>query len=438
MISRIFAAAAIVACLVLYPTRVTDSRVVVPPEPAQVRVLACESFKTSLDELTRYDIDPAQQGVLIESLDGRIVAVSHNPELLLNSASVTKLATSYFALWKLGPDYQFVTRAGIRGELDPHSQTVRGDLVVYSEGDPLFRNSEARELAAQILNTDIRSVTGNLVIVGPVCLNGNYTTEKSSAQLAALFRRAGIQISGELVLEDISPMAHKPDTAPRPDSRAGAIQTVWLVEHKGIPLHQLLWHQNAHSVNVIADRLNSALGGPLAMEDFLTREVRIPADQIHLTRGSGLDDNAMTSRATIHLLKSLHGWLVGHKMTYLDILPAAGIDEGTLSDRFRSDAYRGSVIGKTGTQSSWDQGVSTLAGVINTRRGLFLFAIYNSHADIRNCRKWQDRFLESFADEMGGALAFKQEPRERADIYYSGIWQSLQSLSPRSMTQAAE
>jgi len=436
VISRIFAIAVVVAYFILRPMPLTDRRMAAP-QPEQVRVLNCQSFKDSLDDLSRQSINTAHQGILIESLDGKTLAVSHNPDLLLNSASVTKLATSYFALWKLGPDYQFSTRAGIRGEMDSQTRTVQGDLVVYSEGDPLFRNPEARELAAQILNADVRVVTGNLIVAGPFCLNGNYTTEKSAGQLIALFRRAGIQIAGSLALEEISFPSPRPGQDQKPNSTAADTQTIWLVEHKGVPLRQLLWHQNAHSVNVIADRLNSALGGPAAMEDFLTRVIGIPANQMHFTRGSGLDDNAMTPRATVELLKSLHHWLGEHQMTLHDILPAAGVDTGTLSDRFRSDPYRGSIVAKTGTQSSWDDGVSTLAGIVNTRRGPFLFAIYNSHGDIRACRKWQDRFLESFADEMGGPVAFTQEGREMMNIYYSGTWESpLQN--PRSIAQAAE
>ena len=84
------------------------------------------------------------------------------------------------------------------------------------------------------------------------------------------------------------------------------------------------------------------------------------------------------------LLRVLRSELAKSKMTFADIMPVAGIDKGTLENRFDTDFSRGSVVGKTGTLGNTDGGVSALAGEINTRSGRLLFVVFNQRGKRRS------------------------------------------------------
>jgi D-alanyl-D-alanine carboxypeptidase len=47
------------------------------------------------------------------------------------------------------------------------------------------------------------------------------------------------------------------------------------------------------------------------------------------------------------LLRTFRNELAKNRMTFMDIMPVAGMDDGTLEGRFATDYSRGSVVGKT-------------------------------------------------------------------------------------------
>ena len=76
------------------------------------------------------------QGVLIETLDGRVVSAQAENEQF-NPASTMKLATALVALRTLGPDHRFATGVWTDGVLDKTTGTLNGSLYV-SGRDPSF------------------------------------------------------------------------------------------------------------------------------------------------------------------------------------------------------------------------------------------------------------------------------------------------------------
>ena len=195
------------------------------------------------------------------------------------------------------------------------------------------------------------------------------------------------------------------------------------------PLRDILWEQNAYSVNEIADRLGRLLGGASAVQQFLVDNARIDPQDIYVDRPSGLESNRMTPRAAIKILRELYYWLEEHQMKMQDIMPVAGLDEGTLFGRFRDPDFRGCVLGKTGTNPSKDGGVSALAGVAFTRDdGPILYAIFNSHGSVTAYRRWQDNFLKDLIEECGGLGDFLSPHEDLAglDVWTaSTYWESL-------------
>jgi D-alanyl-D-alanine carboxypeptidase/D-alanyl-D-alanine-endopeptidase (penicillin-binding protein 4) len=330
------------------------------------------------------------QGILVESLDGRQTLVSENADSLFNPASVMKLATSLLALSKLGPDYRYRTDVLADGRIDRASRRLEGDLVIKGAADPMFAIADAQELARKLAGIGVMRVSGALRFAGPFYYfatgyHSNLSPETSATKLRDVLRRAGIKIDGPTVF---GPSGGEP-----------------LLSHYSDRLLHLLLYQNAHSSNAIAEVVGESVGGPEAIQEFLIRDVGLREEDIFVGRASGLEVNRITPRAFLQVLRELMSLLSEHGLKPEDVMPIAGIDSGTLMSRFSGEGIRGSVIAKTGTLISIDNGVSTLAGIAYTRAGgPLLFAIFNSNGGVRAYRKIQDQFLTQVIEEEGGGV----------------------------------
>jgi D-alanyl-D-alanine carboxypeptidase/D-alanyl-D-alanine-endopeptidase (penicillin-binding protein 4) len=151
----------------------------------------------------------------------------------------------------------------------------------------------------------------------------------------------------------------------------------------------------------MASVIGNLVGGPDAVERFLKTEVGFKEDEVRFATSSGLGSNAISPRGTINMLRKLITYLDGKGLRLEDVLPVAGVDAGTLEKRF-NDAYRGSVVAKTGTLS----GVSALAGVAYTRgRGPLLFVIYNHGGSAHRFRAAQDETIKKLITLYGGPVS---------------------------------
>jgi D-alanyl-D-alanine carboxypeptidase len=97
-------------------------------------------------------------------------------------------------------------------------------------------------------------------------------------------------------------------------------------------------------------------------------------------------------------------------MTFADIMPVAGIDKGTLENRFDTDFATGSVVGKTGTLGQTDSGVSALSGEINTRGGTLLFVIFNQRGSVARFRSFQNNYVSLIQGQFGGPASIAYTP----------------------------
>jgi len=339
--------------------------------------------ETYLKELTKRGRSLDSQGLYVESLDGSFVLADHQSNTAFNPASVIKIATSFAALDKLGAEYHFETAFEARGEIKKKTRTLEGDLVLASSGDPELTTIDLNRMIRQVGQAGISKVTGSLIVTGPFTYGPNISTPAATTKLLALLRKQGIRVS---------------------TSKRGAVHgSLVSTPHVSKSLRDIVKFQNDHSDNLIADRLGEAIGGAVAVRQFLVRGVGIPEKEIEIERASGLYKNRITPHGTVQLLRHLVLWLNFNNMLPQDILPVAGL-EGTLRARFTTEDYRGSVIGKTGTLPATDGGVSTLAGFIYTReRGVLLFAIFNTQGNVNTYRKLQDSLIKDLISECGGA-----------------------------------
>ena len=369
-----------------------------PAPPRQLESTALQNFSRRIRR-HRYNLD--RQGILVESLDGRAVLAQLNVDTPLNPASVMKLVTSLVALAQLGPDHRFVTRVYGDSAIDQEERALRGNLYLVSDGNPLLGRAELYRLTRSLKRRGLRRVTGDLVVSGPFSVNASSNPDFPVRYLARYFRRTGIRIKGRVYAAPIECVSER--------------LRIEYLSHASPSLRDILWQVNAFSVNDIADRLGRALGGAESMRDTLIREMGIRPSDIWIEKPSGLGRSRMTARAAIQVLHCLRAILQGHAMKLQDIMPAAGVDQGTLRGRFRHSRVRGRVLGKTGTNSSKDGGVSTLAGVAMTQaHGPVFYAILNNGGGVMAYRRWQDEFLRKLIQENGGkAQAIKTRPKSR-------------------------
>lgn len=103
----------------------------------------------------------ADIGIQIVSIDSGDVVYEHNPEILLNPASNTKLVTSAAALMRLNPEYTFTTRVYIDGRLA--DGVLDGNIYIRGGGDPSLLYEGLLKLAHDVHNAGITTITGNVV-----------------------------------------------------------------------------------------------------------------------------------------------------------------------------------------------------------------------------------------------------------------------------------
>jgi D-alanyl-D-alanine carboxypeptidase len=345
--------------------------------------LASVSETNYLNQLALRGFNLETQGLLIESLDGHKVYAELNSNVGFNPASVIKVATSFAALAKFSPDYHFETAFYTDGVINKKTRTLDGNLILQCSGDPVLTTLDVARLVRDVARAGIVKVTGSLVVTGPFTYSFYNTTDKATKALALTMRRSGVKI-GSIEI-------------------GGAPRGTKITSHVSESLRDILFYQNAHSVNQIAERLGEAVGGPKGIERFLVKDLGIAANDVSITHTSGLEFNRITPRATVMMFRELVFWLNLNNMQQQDVLPVAGVDAGTLKRRFTGEEYRGGVIGKTGTLPGTDGGISTLAGIVYTRdHGPVLFAIFNTKGSVATYRKLQDDFLKGFIAESGG------------------------------------
>ena len=370
------------------------------------------------DSLAAFGFSAENQGFIVTTLKGEVLA-EHNADRLYNPASVTKIATSLTAISRLGPDFKFRTSLYTDGTLDHATGILHGSLYVIGSGDPGFFSENAMMIADKMNRSGIREVDGNLVVLGQFFFNFSTSREASakafravltpetwSAQAKSSYTRfLAIRAAEDRVSESgtpapplLGPPSLKITGQTITDPNVSTTKLTPLAVHTSLPLLRVLKGLNDFSNNWMANVIGNLVGGPDAVERFLKTEVGFKEDEVRFATSSGLGANAISPRGTITMLRKLIGYLDGKGLGVEDVLPIAGVDGGTLERRF-NDAFRGSVVGKTGTLSS----VSALAGVAYTRqRGALLFVIYNHGGSTHRFRAAQDETIKKVITLYGG------------------------------------
>lgn len=347
-------------------------------------------------------------GIYFEALDGAPV-LSINENLLYNPASVTKVMTSMAALEALGVDYRYTTRIGYTGAIDWATGTLMGDLVVSGENDPSFATESLFLIGEKLREIGVRSIQGNIRIGRGVLLNMRSQPAVVGQEMLAALDRNRWTPKTEAVwnaVRGIKAFSRMPDYQGVSITPGNAIADDHttprypLLEYRSSPLLRILKAINAYSNNEMTHVVGARVGGAAGVRRYLIEKVGVPSQEVYLQTTSGLGQNAVTPRATVKLMRYAVNWLEKRKISLGELLPIAGIDNGTLQRRFTSPDLLGTVIGKTGTLSS----TSALAGIVYTqKRGLLFFAILERGSP-HSLRPLQEEIISMVAADSGGAV----------------------------------
>ncbi len=358
------------------------------------------------------------QGVLIETLDGRIVS-TQAADQKFNPASSIKLATAFVALRTLGPNHRFSTGFWTDGAFDKATGTLQGNLYV-SGRDPSFHLEHAVMIARQLNNLGIRVVSGDLIVAPGFTMNFN-ASARSSGNLLYNTLDAELRSSEatrawtyeRTVLGDQLSLSTVPSVAVMGEVTVGSAAAAarLLLTHKSSKLTDVLKVLLCYSNNFMAERIGDSLGGRESVNQQVVKALGIPEDEVQFASLSGLGVNRVTPRAMMKIFRGLRNELQKNKLSPADIMPVAGIDPGTLEDRFTGLAWKGSVIAKTGTLVRTDGGASSLVGQMRAKNGdTLLFVIMNQHGNVSRFRSNQDYLVMQVQLSRGGPKAFNYKP----------------------------
>lgn len=353
------------------------------------------SIQSLLASLAKAGYSRASQGVWLQTSDG-ILLGSHNGTKLIPSASLTKIATTLAALDKWGSNHQFITKVATNGTII--GNTLRGDLIIQGDGDPLFVWEDAIAIGNALNTMGIYRVEGNLIITKGFYLN----FETNPPLIVNDFKQA---VNSSRWNQPIN-LAYKKlrSPAPRPKlvisgkslfTANYTALTTPLVEHPSAPLWQILKQMNIYSNNDMSEILASSLGGGRVISQKVGIITRLP-NEIRLINGSGLgQQNQMSPRAAVAMLIAVQNLAQTQGLSVADLFPAGECRCGTIKER---NLPVGAIV-KTGTLSD----VSALGGVFQTRdRGTVWFAILNRGAgEIDIFHRVQERVLLSLTQKWG-------------------------------------
>ena len=358
------------------------------------------------------------QGVLVETLDGQIVS-SQAENDQFNPASTLKLATALVALKTLGPAHRFATAVWTDGQLDKTTGLLTGNLYI-SGRDPSFHYEHAVLLARELNTLGIKQVTGDLFVAPGFTMNFSWSATRSGERLydtldSTLRPAVAIQawnyertlLNDRASLEKVPSVAVMGGVGVAPVAPAAKL----LLTQKSSKLVDILKVLLCYSNNFMADRIGESLGGPESVRQHLITTLQLGPDDLKIATLSGLGVNRISPRVMMKVYRALLAELQRHRLTPSSIMPVAGIDPGTLEDRFTGLPWRGSVIAKTGTLLRTDGGASSLVGQMRTATGeTLLFVIMNQRGSVSRFRENQDYLVMLVQNTRGGPKAFDYKP----------------------------
>jgi serine-type D-Ala-D-Ala carboxypeptidase/endopeptidase (penicillin-binding protein 4) len=368
-------------------------------------------LQTAIDQyligLKAMGLNPAQQGIWLQT--DSVPLVNQQANVPLPAASLTKSATTLAALKTWGFNKRFDTKIAKLPSSKIQGDTLVGDLVIEGAGDPLFVWEDAQALAHTLNKMGIKQISGNLQIVGNFAMNYQRDPQKAGELLKQGL--SGATLAQSLTAEQLKDVnVIQAQTAKLGNlgkfqvKIAGSVlvstdmpqNAEVIIQHRSLPLPDIIREMNIYSNNEIAQMLADSVGGQEKVMEIAANTAEFTPGEIQLINGSGLGvQNQIAPHAASQIFRAIHRLAKTQNLTVADLFPASGTDsKGSMLDR---KMPVGTTV-KTGTLNE----VSALTGALPTRdRGLVWFTIINRGTQIPQLRQQQDRLLQTLQTNWG-------------------------------------
>jgi len=324
-------------------------------------------------------------GVLVMTEDGDTV-LDQLSNIEFNPASAVKIVTAYGALKTWGPNYRFTTNVLVDGELNKETGVLAGD--VYIQGaDPEFEREDAMSLCQSLSDAGVKKIEGKLLVSPGFSYRCDSDSSRSARSLLNVWRHMG----GARVT------AHSGGTVAQIPQSAQSV-----VEYQSEPLRDTLKEMLCFSLNQVAEQMGRSLGGVHKLEEIVSQQIGTAPGALKLASASGLGKSRVKPRDMMLVLKGLRTELRANDLDFKDIFPVAGIDRGTLDERFTAPTERGSVVAKTGTLPGTDGGASALVGMLRSQKEDLYFVIFCWRGNVVSFRHQQDQLIRRLQAQRGG------------------------------------
>ncbi len=394
--------------------------------------------------LSNYNMTPQYHSFCYTDELGEIKG--SNPNMKVRLASVSKLITSYWALEKLGADYQYKSEFYL---VDKHLHIV-GDL------DPIYSKRKLFFLLSQLNNLGIHELDKitfdkNLIVyanaedyTGDIL---RMTTSRSATNLKDFFHTPDwnrLKVAYKEFIES-TPTEVIDNLQIREDLEdlKLSVKSVSFVErnplkdspeakrtiHLSPIIVKYLKAMNIKSNNFIADQVFNKLGGEKEFDKFIKDKIAtwVPnldvertnfsknESSIKLYSGSGLPefknserlDNFATCSIIVRIVEEMDKKLneIGKSLAKIAAVSGSDVDktgatQSTIRARFLSPKVKDSLMVKTGTLFH----TSTLAGKVSANNGAHYFGIFHQLRGWKgNAKASQDEIVEKLIEVNGGA-----------------------------------
>ncbi len=395
---------------ILFPPATPTAPLALAPTPPDPNTSAI--VEQYLTQLASQGYPQSAQGVWMQA--GNTLLANHQGTTPLSAASLTKVATSLAALQTYGVDHRFETVIGTTGTIE--NGVVKGDLIVQGGDDPFFVWEEAIALGNALSRLGIKQVTGDLIVTGRFFMNFETDLGKAGTLL-----KQGLNAKS-WSSDAIEQYQSLPAGTPKPEiAIAGTVKVAAnlpkfaaIVNHKSLPLAELLKKMNRYSNNAMAEIVASSIGGAKVVSLKAAQAAGVPQTEIILVNGSGLAaENRISPRAVCSMFLAIEQLLKPTKMTIGDIFAIVGADEGVLEGRKLPTG----LVTKSGSLNE----VSALAGALPTsQKGIVWFVVMNGGgANLEGFRAGQEGLVNTLANQWGRVPAAPTEiaaNRERSTL----------------------
>ncbi len=124
-------------------------------------VLSIKSLQNDIKTiLANNSLDKTDIGIAVYSLDNNKYYYKQNIDKYFTPASVTKLFTTFSALYEFGPEYPVKTSIYANGSIKDGVFT--GDLFLIGHGDALLSTQDIEKMVQQIAAKGIKEIKGNI------------------------------------------------------------------------------------------------------------------------------------------------------------------------------------------------------------------------------------------------------------------------------------